>query len=75
VGLIVPHVVRILWGHDYRRLIPLAALAGGTVLLAADILARTVLAPRDLPVGVITSMIGAPFFLWLLRRAKHAVFW
>jgi iron complex transport system permease protein len=75
VGLIVPHLVRILWGHDYRRLIPLAALGGGAVLLAADIAARTVLAPRDLPVGIITSVIGAPFFLWLLRRAKNEVFW
>ena len=75
VGLIVPHLVRILWGYDYRRLVPLAALGGGAVLLAADIVARTVLAPRDLPVGVITSVIGAPFFLWLLRRAKNEVFW
>ena len=75
VGLIVPHLVRILWGYDYRRLIPLAALGGGAVLLAADIAARTVLAPRDLPVGIITSVIGAPFFLWLLRRAKNEVFW
>lgn len=75
VGLIVPHLVRILWGPDYRRLIPWAALGGGTTLLAADIVARTILAPRDLPVGVITSVIGAPFFLWLLRRAKSEVFW
>jgi len=75
VGLIVPHLVRILWGHDYRRLIPLAALGGASVLLAADILARTLLAPRDLPVGIITSVVGAPFFLWLLRRAKNEVFW
>jgi iron complex transport system permease protein len=71
----VPHLVRILWGHDYRRLIPLAALGGASVLLVADILARTLLAPRDLPVGVITSVVGAPFFLWLLRRAKNEVFW
>lgn len=75
VGLIVPHLVRILWGHDYRRLIPLAALGGGSALLAADMLARTLLAPRDLPVGIITSVVGAPFFLWLLRRAKNEVFW
>lgn len=75
VGLIVPHLVRILWGVDYRRLIPLATVGGGIVLLAADILARTLLAPRDLPVGVITSLAGAPFFLWLLRRAKQEIFW
>lgn len=75
VGLIVPHLVRILWGHDYRRLVPLATLGGGVVLLAADIVARTVLAPRSLPVGIVTSVAGAPFFLWLLRRAKREIFW
>lgn len=75
VGLVVPHLVRILWGTDYRRLIPLAILGGGSVLLAADLVARTILAPRDLPVGIITSIVGAPFFLWLLRRAKREVFW
>jgi len=75
VGLIVPHLVRILWGTDYRRLIPLATLGGGAVLLASDILARTLLAPRELPVGIITSLVGAPFFLWLLRRAKGEGAW
>lgn len=75
IGLIVPHLVRILWGADYRRLIPLATLGGASVLLAADVLSRTVLAPRDLPVGIVTSIAGAPFFLWLLRRAKSEVFW
>lgn len=75
VGLIVPHLVRILWGVDYRRLIPLATIGGGAVLLAADIVSRTLLAPRALPVGIVTSVVGAPFFLWLLRRAKREVFW
>lgn len=75
VGLIVPHLVRILWGVDYRRLIPLATIGGGAVLLAADIVSRTILAPRALPVGIVTSVVGAPFFLWLLRRAKREVFW
>lgn len=75
VGLIVPHLIRILWGFDYRRLIPLSIIAGGASLMAADAVARTVLAPRDLPVGIITSVVGAPFFLWLLRRAKREVFW
>jgi iron complex transport system permease protein len=75
IGLIVPHLIRILWGFDYRRLIPLSTLGGGAVLLAADAVARTILAPRDLPVGIITSVVGAPFFLWLLRRAKREVFW
>lgn len=75
VGLIVPHLVRILWGHDYRRLIPLATIGGGAVLLAADMVARMALAPRSLPVGIVTSIAGAPFFLWLLRRAKTEVYW
>ncbi len=75
IGLIVPHLIRILWGFDYRRLIPLSIIGGGAALLAADAVARTILAPRDLPVGIITSVIGAPFFLWLLRRAKREVFW
>ncbi|HEY47608.1 MAG TPA: iron ABC transporter permease [Anaerolineae bacterium] len=75
VGLIVPHLARLLWGPDYRRLIPLATITGGSVLLASDIIARTVLAPRELPVGIVTAVIGAPFFLWLLRRAKQERFW
>jgi len=75
IGLVVPHLVRLLWGPDYRRLIPLATIVGGVVLLASDIVARTVLAPRELPVGIVTAVIGAPFFLWLLRRAKQVRFW
>jgi iron complex transport system permease protein len=75
VGLVVPHLARLLWGPDYRRLIPLATISGGAVLLAADIVARTILSPRELPVGVVTAVIGAPFFLWLLRKAKQVRFW
>lgn len=75
IGLVVPHLVRLLWGPDYRRLIPLATIVGGIVLLASDIVARTILAPRELPVGIVTAVIGAPFFLWLLRRAKQVRFW
>jgi iron complex transport system permease protein len=75
VGLVVPHLVRLLWGSDYRRLIPLATLGGGAVLLASDILARTVLSPQEIPVGIITSILGAPFFLWLLRRARVEETW
>jgi iron complex transport system permease protein len=70
VGLIVPHVVRLLWGPDYRRTLPLAILVGGSFLLAADVVARVILAPRELPVGVVTAVVGAPFFLWLLYRTK-----
>ena len=75
VGLIVPHVVRILWGPDYKKLIPLSILGGGSLLLLADVLARVVLAPQTLPVGVITALAGAPFFLWILKRAKAQAFW
>ncbi len=75
VGLVVPHIIRMVWGGDYKRLIPLSILGGGVTLLLSDILARTVMAPSYLPVGIVTSIIGAPFFLWILRRAKREVFW
>jgi iron complex transport system permease protein len=73
VGLIVPHMIRILWGPDYRQLIPLSILAGATALLIADLLARMLLAPQELPIGVITALAGAPFFIWILRRAQRGV--
>jgi iron complex transport system permease protein len=72
VGLVVPHITRLLWGPDYRRLLPLSILAGAAVLLLADVAARSVLAPQEVPVGIITALAGAPFFLWLLRRARAA---
>jgi iron complex transport system permease protein len=72
VGLIVPHVMRSLWGGDYRRLLPLSMLGGASFLLAADILARILLAPQELPVGIITALAGAPFFLLILRRTKQS---
>ena len=75
VGLIVPHIVRIWWGVDYRRLIPLSILGGASVLLVADVLSRILLAPEELPVGIVTALAGAPFFLWVLRRAKSQGFW
>jgi iron complex transport system permease protein len=75
VGLIVPHVVRIWWGVDYRRIIPLSILGGASVLLFADVLSRIVLAPQELPVGIVTALAGAPFFLWVLRRAKNHSIW
>ena len=74
VGLIVPHVVRRLIGPDHRRLIPAAALVGGLFLALCDAAARTVLAPREIPVGVITALCGGPFFLTVLnRRGKGSV--
>lgn len=74
VGLVVPHMLRMLGGPDYRRLIPLSALGGAAFLILADLIARTVFAPQELPVGVITALTGAPFFILLLRRLKRAVF-
>jgi iron complex transport system permease protein len=70
IGLIVPHLMRLVWGVDYRRLVPLSILGGASALLLADLLARMVIAPQELPVGVITALAGAPFFLWVLRRAQ-----
>jgi iron complex transport system permease protein len=74
VGLIVPHAVRLLVGPDYRRLVPLSALGGAAFLVAADALARALPGPTELPVGVVTAGCGAPFFLYLLRRQKRAIF-
>lgn len=73
VGLIVPHAVRLLVGPGHRALIPLTALAGAVVLIAADAIARTVFDPRELPVGIVTALVGAPAFAALLLRRKGAV--
>ncbi|MCC6074195.1 FecCD family ABC transporter permease [Pseudomonas sp. GCM10022188] len=70
VGLVVPHLVRLLTGPDHRRLLPAAALAGATLLLLADLAARLLLAPAELPIGTLTALLGAPFFLYLLRRER-----
>lgn len=70
VGLTVPHVVRMLLGPAHHRLLPAAALTGAIFLVVADTLARTLLAPAEMPVGVVTALIGAPFFLYLLRRRE-----
>jgi iron complex transport system permease protein len=68
VGLVVPHLVRMIWGPDHRFLLPASALAGAILLVLADTVARTALAPSEIPVGVITALGGAPFFVYLLRR-------
>jgi len=70
VGLVVPHGLRLLIGNDQRVLLPAAALAGGGALALADLAARTLVAPTQLPVGVITALIGVPLFLWLLSRSR-----
>ena len=72
IGLIVPHLLRFLTGSDYRKLIPLSLLGGALMLLLSDILARILMAPQEIPVGVITSVTGAPFFLWILNRSNQA---
>jgi iron complex transport system permease protein len=71
VGLVVPHLVRLASGHDHRVLVPGAVLAGGGLLAGADTLARTALAPQQLPVGVVTAFIGVPLFLYLLSRRER----
>ncbi len=70
VGLMVPHIMRLLVGPDHRRLLPASALFGALLLLLADTVARTALAPAEIPVGIITALAGGPFFLYLLRRRK-----
>jgi iron complex transport system permease protein len=71
VGLVIPHVARLIFGPDHRLLLPAAALLGGLFLVLSDLLARLLLAPAELPVGVITALVGAPFFIYLLRRSKR----
>jgi len=72
VGLIVPHSVRLAIGPDHRRLVPACALAGAAFLVLADAVARTVIAPIEIPIGVVTALVGGPFFLLLLRRRKRS---
>ena len=73
VGLVTPHLVRLLLGSDHRRVIPAAALLGGILVTGADLVARTAFAPRQLPVGALTALIGVPVFLVLMRRSRIAV--
>ncbi|MCG3150342.1 MAG: Hemin transport system permease protein HmuU [Verrucomicrobiae bacterium] len=70
IGLIVPHLLRLAVGGDHRRLVPATALGGALLLLMADTLARTLAAPAEIPVGILTALVGAPVFLWLLRRRR-----
>lgn len=73
VGLVVPHALRLLIGPEHRLLLPASALLGGALLVGADIVARLVAAPAELPIGIVTAMVGAPVFLWLLLgRARLA---
>lgn len=72
VGLVVPHVIRLLHGPSHRTLLPASALGGAAVLTFADLIARTAVVPREIPLGVMTSIIGAPVFLFLLRRTRQS---
>jgi iron complex transport system permease protein len=68
VGLLVPHLMRLIFGSDHRILLPAAAFGGAIAVVLADMLARTVVAPGELPVGAMTALVGAPLFIYLLRR-------
>lgn len=72
VGLMIPHIVRLIVGSDHRRVLPTSALVGAIFLIWADVGARMVLAPEELPIGIITAMCGGPFFIWLLRRSSYS---
>ena len=71
VGLIIPHILRRVTGGDIRRLLPFSMIGGAIFLVLADVIARVIVAPQELPVGIITSLCGAPFFLFILRRSKE----
>ncbi|HEE0060704.1 TPA: iron chelate uptake ABC transporter family permease subunit, partial [Citrobacter braakii] len=70
IGLVIPHLMRMWLGSDHRAVIPGSVLAGAFLLLIADTLARTVVAPAEMPVGLLTSLLGAPWFLWLIFRQR-----
>jgi len=74
IGLVTPHILRLIVGPDHKVLYPASAIAGGIILLLSDTLARTILMPREIPVGIITSIIGVPFFLYLLVKSRKYVF-
>lgn len=71
VGLVVPHIIRLIAGPDHRFLLPASILGGATALLLADLLARTVATPSELPLGAVTALVGGPFFLWLVHRTRR----
>ncbi len=75
VGLVVPHLIRLSLGPDHRLLLPACLLLGGALLLLADLLARTLVLPAELPIGILTACVGGPFFLWLLQRRRGLGLW
>ena len=70
LGIIVPHIVRLLLGYDYRIILPISVIGGGIFLVIADTLARTVISPVEIPVGIITALCGGPYFIYLMRRKR-----
>jgi len=75
VGLVIPHIARLSAGADHRIQLPVAAFSGGIFLVIADTLARTINRPMEIPIGIITASVGAPYFIYLLRRRKKAISW
>ena len=71
VGLVVPHIVRLMVGSDHRRVLPVGALFGAAFMVAGDLLARVIVAPQEMPIGVITAFIGAPVLIVLIRRRPY----
>jgi iron complex transport system permease protein len=72
VGLMMPHIVRVIVGSDHRRVLPVSALMGAIFLIWADVFARLSFAPEELPIGIITSLCGGPFFIWLMMRSSYS---
>lgn len=73
IGIVVPHLLRLAVGPDHKYLLPSAALLGGSLLLGADVISRTIIAPAELPIGIVTAVLGAPVFLWILLRRRGIV--
>ena len=74
IGIIIPHAVRLIWGADHRFLLPLSILSGAVFLILTDMIARTIAAPTEIPIGIITAICGAPFFLYILRRRRKIIY-
>src|SRR5690625_7260473 len=72
VGLVIPHFIRLIWGPDHTHLLPLSMLAGASFLILADLISRTIISPSELPIGVITALIGAPIFAVILMKIGRA---
>jgi iron complex transport system permease protein len=75
IGLVAPHLVRLLLGPDHRWLLPGSAIMGAILVLGSDMVARTILAPAELPIGLVIAAFGGPFFLWLLLQRRNRVGW